>query len=210
MPPNRVKILDFGLAKFTSAPTDRGEKREARASLDPRTSLDLSGSGQWMGTVGYMSPEQARGKELDNRTDLFSFGVVLYEMATGALPFRGESSGAIFDSILHKIPVVPVRLNPDLPKKVEDVICKSLEKDREVRYQSAKELKADLKRARRDSESGRLPSPAAEPTAKPQAGRYRKEGILVAAVLLVGVLVAVAVRTYQSFAHSSQASRIVS
>jgi serine/threonine protein kinase/class 3 adenylate cyclase len=147
MPPNRVKILDFGLAKFTSAPTDRGEKREARASLDPRTSLDLSGSGQWMGTVGYMSPEQARGQELDNRTDLFSFGVVLYEMATGILPFRGDTSAVIFDAILNREPPSPARLNPKLSPELDKIISRALSKERTSRYQSAIEMRMLLERA---------------------------------------------------------------
>src|SRR5689334_1470057 len=143
-----AKILDFGLAKIRATVTRPTEATETGAG-DP----NLTTPGSAVGTVSYMSPEQARAKELDARTDLFSFGAVLYEMATGALPFRGESSAIIFKAILDGIPTSAVRLNPDLPNKMQDIMNKALEKDRSLRYQSAAEMRADLQRLKRDTES---------------------------------------------------------
>jgi serine/threonine protein kinase/cytochrome c-type biogenesis protein CcmH/NrfG len=160
----QAKILDFGLAKQTLAQAAGG----SAALLAATAEQQLTSPGTALGTVAYMSPEQVRGKDLDARTDLFSFGVVLYEMATGVMPFRGETSGVLSESILNRVPTPAVRLNPELPAKLEAIIDKSLEKDPEVRYQSAAELRADLRRLRRDTESGKTPvTTAAAPVKRP-------------------------------------------
>jgi serine/threonine protein kinase len=175
-----AKVLDFGLAKVSGRPLTGTDA--TAATIDAQD--DLTSPGSALGTVGYMSPEQIRAKELDARTDLFSFGAVLFEMATGALPFSGESTGVIFEAILSRSPVPMLRLNPGLPLKLEDIIHKCLEKDRTLRYQHASEIRTDLQRLRRDTESGRSASPA--PVLQ-EASRYRRQllyGFALAIVLL--------------------------
>ena len=174
-----AKLLDFGLAKVNPALSNAGQTLPAEQStvtLETR----LTTPGTALGTVAYMSPEQVRGKELDARSDLFSFGIVLYEMATGMLPFRGESTGEIFDSILNRDPVPPVRLNPDLPLELEQMAAKCLEKDRNLRYQHASEIRTDLQRMKRDTDSARA---TASSKARVESGTGKRWKVIVPAAV---------------------------
>jgi serine/threonine protein kinase len=156
-----AKILDFGLAKVGPGSSSSIPISSAN-TVTAVEEAHLTSPGSTLGTVAYMSPEQVRGKDLDGRSDLFSFGVVLYEMATGVLPFRGDTSGLIFEAILNRAPAAPVRLNPEVPAKLEEIITKSLEKDRELRYQHAADIRADLKRLQRETQSGHSPAASSE------------------------------------------------
>src|ERR1700723_2226789 len=174
-----AKILDFGLAKLTPVATGIGVSAMPTATAEEL----LTSPGTAVGTVAYMSPEQVRGKELDARTDLFSFGVVLYEMATGALPFRGDTSGVVFESILNREPSKLARLNPEVHPELERIIDKALEKDRDTRYQHASDLLADLKRLKRQSESSRVAVQAAPEAKRNKSWIWIDAGVAVVALV---------------------------
>src|SRR5437016_690172 len=189
-----AKILDFGLAKVMAVASRIAETAGVGVEATAGVSAEhLTSPGTALGTVAYMSPEQVRAKELDARTDLFSFGVVLYEMATGTLPFRGESSGIIFDGIMNRTPLPPLRLNPDLPPKLEGVINRALEKDRELRYQHAADMKSEVLGLKEDTETGRVgvASSASVTVAEaPVAGRRKlRKFVLPIAILIVAALI---------------------
>ena len=212
-----AKVLDFGLAKVAAAAGSSSQIASANTMTGTLEDPHLTSPGSTLGTVAYMSPEQAKGKELDGRTDLFSFGAVLYEMATGTLPFRGDTSALIFNAILERAPTPAIRLNPNLPAKLDDVINRALEKDRELRYQSAKEMRSELMRVKRDTDSSRqmpvatseaaissVSVPAVQPSgssAVVTAAKQHKVGLGIGSVI---VLLLVAAASYGIYALLSR------
>ena len=205
----QAKILDFGLAKLEPS---RSGLHAAGNSVEITRDIDeahLTSPGTALGTVAYMSPDQIRGKELDPRTDLFSFGAVLYEMVTGTLPFRGETSGVIFDSILNRLPTPPVRLNPEIPAPLEQIINKALEKDRELRYQTASEIKADLKRLKRQQDSAATSQTTAAIPVEPSKARIWKIAVPVTVLAVLGAFLALRLNTRKAQSDTGNGPRTI-
>jgi serine/threonine protein kinase/tetratricopeptide (TPR) repeat protein len=200
-----AKVLDFGLAKVVTATSSASQLAVASTETGSIDERHLTSPGTALGTVAYMSPEQVRGKELDARTDLFSFGAVLYEMATGTLPFRGETSAVISEGIMNRIPVPALRMNPDLPSKLEDIINRALEKDRNLRYQHASDMRAELQRLKRDSDSGRGSAPTSGAAAVSEVPAFRVAKLW---RLAVPVFVVVLLVTGGFYYRSQQSKRL--